>query len=199
MPAAALLVATKQLDDLYAMHTHLPERATVRGTVAALATAAALVAAAPAGAQQPTPVTVTFDAITTVRNWHGGQALGTFTMAGARGDAGSARVAYRTFGGHIQATATLIGANGIWTIGLRATIAQVLDDHQTAIGRWRACGGTGTYRRLVGHGDWTGIVDVVPTPTGDLPRALRGTYVGPVHRSSALGGASSFGTRDPHC
>jgi hypothetical protein len=181
------------------MHTHLPQRASVRGTVAALATAAALVAAAPAGAEPPTPVTVTFDAITTVRDWHGGQALGTFTMAGARGDAGSARVAYRIFGGHIQATATLIGANGIWTIGLRATVAQALDDQQTAIGRWRACGGTGTYRRLVGHGDWTGIVDVVPTPTGLLPRALRGTYFGPVHRGSVLGGGVSFGTRDPHC
>jgi hypothetical protein len=169
------------------------------GMIAALAMAAALLVAVPAGAEQSTSVAATFDAITTTRDWHGGQALGAFSMPAAPGDAGTVRVAYRMFGGHIQATATLIGANGIWTIALRATVTQVLDDRQIAVGRWRACGGTGAYRRLLGYGNWSGVVDVVPSPTGSVPRALHGTYFGRVPRSSTGERASSFARGGPQC
>src|SRR6266545_6401924 len=152
------------------MDAHLPRRPALRRTVATLATVTALTAAAPAGAGQPDSVTATFDAVTTTGDWHGGQALGTFTMTGTPGDAGTVRIAYRLVGRRLHATATLIGAKGILTISLRATMAPVLTDHQNAVGSWRSCGGTGPYRRLVGHGDWTAVVDVLAAPAGSLPR-----------------------------
>jgi hypothetical protein len=130
------------------MDTHLPRRPALRRTVATLATVTALIAAAPADAEQSDSVTANFDALTTTGDWHSGQALGTFSMTGALGDAGTVRIAYRLFGRHIHATATLIGAKGILTIDLRAAMALVLNDHQSAVGRWRTCGGTGPYRRL---------------------------------------------------
>jgi hypothetical protein len=168
------------------MDSHPPRRASLRRVVAALATVTALIAAAPAGADQPDSVTANFDAVTTVSDWHGGQALGTFAMTGPLGDAGTVRVTYRLMGRHIQATATLIGAHGILTIGLRATITEIVDGHQSAAGHWQTCGGTGPYRRLTGDGDWSAVFDVLAAPTGALPQALHGTYSGRIHRGSAL-------------
>jgi hypothetical protein len=181
------------------MDTHLPRRPALRRTVITLATVTALFAAAPAGAEQSGSVTANFDALTTTSDWHGGQALGTFTMTGTLGDAGTVRIAYRLVGQHIRATATLIGANGILTIGLRATMAPALDDHQSALGRWRTCGGTGPYRHLAGDGDWTAVVDVLRVPAGRLPQALHGAYFGRIYRSSARGRAGSFSSRDARC
>ena len=181
------------------MDIHLPRPAALRGTVATLATVIAVIAAAPAGAEQSDSVTTTFDAVTTTGDWHSGQALGTFTMTGAVGDAGTVRIAYRLFGRRIHAMATLIGAKGILTVGLRATIAEVANDHQSAVGRWRTCGGTGPYRRLVGDGDWTSVVDVLAAPAGSLPRALHGEYLGRVYRSSALRRAGFVSQRDARC
>jgi Transaldolase/Fructose-6-phosphate aldolase len=40
-----------------------------------------------------TRVVVSFDAVTITGDWHGGQALGTFTMGGTLGDAGTVRIA----------------------------------------------------------------------------------------------------------
>jgi hypothetical protein len=181
------------------MDTYLPRCPALRRTVATLATATALFAAAPAGAEQSGSLTANFDALTTTRDWHGGQALGTFTMTGTLGDAGTVRIAYQLFGQHIRATATLIGANGVLTIGLRATMAPVLDDHQSAVGRWQICGGTGPYRRLAGHGGWTAVVDVLTVPAGRVPRALHGAYFGRIYRTSAPGRANSFSSRDARC
>lgn len=181
------------------MDTHLARRPALRRTVTTLATVTALLAAAPAGAEQSDSVTANFDALTTTSDRHSGQALGTFTMTGTPGDAGTVRIAYRLFGQHIRATATLIGANGILTIGLRATMAPVLDDHQSAVGRWRTCGGTGPYQHLAGHGDWTAVIDVRTVPAGRLPQALHGAYFGRIHRSSARGPAGSFSSRDARC
>jgi hypothetical protein len=181
------------------MESHPPRRATLRRTVATLATVTALIAAAPAGAEQPNSVTANFDAVTTTGDWHGGQALGTFAMTGPLGDAGTVRIAYRLMGRHIHATATLIGAHGILTIGLRATTTEVFDDHQSVAGHWRTCGGTGPYRRLAGDGDWSAVFDVLAAPAGGLPRALHGAYSGRFYRSSALRHAGFISSRDAHC
>ena len=168
------------------MDSHLPRRTALRRAVGMLAAVAALIAAAPAGAQQPDSMTVTFDAVTTTGDWQGGQALGTFAMTGPLGDAGTVRIAYRLAGRHIRATATLIGARGILTIGLRATVTEIFDDHRSAAGHWRTCGGTGPYRRLAGDGDWSAVFDVLAAQAGGLPHALHGAYLGRIHRSSAL-------------
>jgi hypothetical protein len=181
------------------MDAHLPRRPALRRTVAALATATALIAAAPAGAEQPDSVMLNFDAVTTTGDWHSGQALGTFTMAGTRGDTGTVRIAYRLLGRRIRATATLIGTKGILTIGVRASMAPVVDDHQSAVGHWRTCGGTGPYRRLVAYGDWTAVVDVLAAPTGSLPRALHGVYLGRSEPSSALSRGGSLSSREVGC
>src|SRR5919198_2300949 len=116
MLAGTPLVDRGRLAEPYAMDTHLPRRPALRRTVATLATVTALIAAAPADAEQSDSVTANFDALTTTGDWHSGQALGTFSMTGALGDAGTVRLAYRLFGRHIHATATLIGAKGILTI-----------------------------------------------------------------------------------
>jgi hypothetical protein len=199
MSAGTHLVAGGRLGEPFAMDTHLPRRPALRRTVAALATATALIAAAPAGAEQSDPVTLNFDAVTTTGDWHGGEALGTFTMAGTLGDAGTARIAYRLLGRRIRATATLIGAKGILTIGVRASMAPVVDDHQSAVGRWRTCGGTGPYRRLVAYGDWTAVLDVLAAPTGSLPQALHGVYLGRSEPSSARWRGRSFASRELRC
>jgi hypothetical protein len=120
-------------------------------------------------------------------------------MAGTLDDAGTVRIAYRLFGRRIRATATLIGAKGILTIGVRATMVPVVNDHQSAVGHWRACGGTGPYRRLVAYGDWTAVADVVAGPTGSLPRALHGVYLGRIDPSSALLRVGSFSSREARC
>jgi hypothetical protein len=109
------------------------------------------------------------------------------------------RIAYRRFGGRIHATATLIGAKGILTIGVRATMAPVINDHQSAVGHWGTCGGTGSYLRLVGYGDWTAVADVAAGPTGGVPRALHGVYSGRIDPSSALRRVGSFSSRDARC
>ena len=199
MSAARPLVGSGWFDEPCVMDAHLPRRATLRGAVAALATVIVLTAAGPAGAATSGSLTVTFDGVATTGDWHGGHALGTFAMTGMLGDAGTLRIAYRLSGRHIRATATLIGAQGILTIGLRATINQALNDHQGAVGRWRACGGTGPYRRLVGEGDWTAVVDVLATSMGDLPRALHGAYSGRVYRSSPFRRAGFISSRDAPC
>jgi hypothetical protein len=181
------------------MDTPLPRRRALKRPVATLAMVIAVIAAAPAGAEQSDSMAVGFDAVMTTGDWHGGQALGTFTLTGTLGDTGTVRIAYGLFGPRIHATATLIGAKGILTIGLRATTALVLNDHQSAVGRWRTCGGTGPYRRLVARGDWSAVVDVLATPAGSVPRALHGTYFGRIYRSPALRRAGSFRSRDAHC
>src|SRR5436190_9063701 len=199
MPAGALLFGSGRLDDPCAMHTLIRRRAALRGTVATLAMVTALIACASAGAEQSDLMTASFDAVTTAGDWRGGQALGTFNMTGTLGDAGTARIAYQVFGRHVRATATLIGAKGILTIGLRATVADVLDDHENAVGRWSTFGGTGPYRRLVGHGDWTAVVDVLAAPARNQPRALHGAYFGRIHRSSAVGRAALLPSSDVRC
>jgi hypothetical protein len=181
------------------MDSHLPRRAALRRTVAALATVTALIAAAPAGAEEPDSVTANFDAVTTMSDWQGGQALGTFAMSGPLGDSGTVRIAYRLMGRHIRATATLIGAHGILTIGLRATVTEIVDDRQSAAGHWRTCGGTGPYRRLSGDGDWSAVFDVLAAPADGLPRALHGAYSGRIYRSSALRRAGFISSRGAHC
>jgi hypothetical protein len=181
------------------MDTHLPRRPALGRTVATLATVTALIAAAPAGAEQSDSVTLGFDAVTIAGDWHGGQALGTFTMGGTLGDAGTVRIAYRLFGRRIRATATLIGAKGILTIGVHASMAPVVDDHQSAVGRWRTCGGTGSYRHLVAYGDWTAVLDVLAAPTGSLPQALHGVYLGRSEPSPARWRGGSFSSREVRC
>jgi hypothetical protein len=181
------------------MDTHLPHRPALVRAVATLATVTALIAAVPAGAEQSDSVTLGFHAVTTTGDWHDGQALGTFTMRGTLGDAGTVRIAYRLSGRRIRATATLIGAKGILTIGVRASVAPVVDDHQSAVGRWRTCGGTGPYRRLFADGDWTAVLDVLAAPTGSLPRALHGVYLGRIEPRSALWRGGSFSPREVPC
>jgi hypothetical protein len=199
MSAGTPLVGRGQLDEPYAMDTHLPRRPALRCTLATLATVTALIAAAPAGAEQSGVVTANFDAVTTTGDWHSGQALGTFTMAGTLGDAGTVRFAYRLFGRRIHATATLIGAKGILTIGVRASMAPVVNDHESAVGRWRTCGGTGPYQHLSAYGDWTAVADVLPGPTGSLPLALHGVYLGRIDPSPALRRAGSLSSRQARC
>jgi hypothetical protein len=178
---------------------HLRGDRVARRTVATVATVIALIAAASAGAEPPDSVTIGFDAVTTTVAWHGGQALGTFMMTGTLADAGTVRIAYRLFGRRINATATLIGAKAILTIALRATLAPTLDDRQSAVGRWRICGGTGPYRRLQGYGRWKGSVDGLAAPAAIAPRALHGVSIGRIYRGSARRRAGSFPRGDTHC
>jgi hypothetical protein len=75
-------------------------------------------------------------------------------MAGTLDDAGTVRIAYRLFGRRIRATATLIGAKGILTIGVRATMVPVVNDHQkrcwplASLWRDRPLSAPGRIRRL---------------------------------------------------
>jgi hypothetical protein len=170
-----------------------------RRAAATVAALIALIGAAPAGAEPPDSVTIGFDAVTTTVEWRGGQALGTFIMTGTLADAGTVRIAYRLFGRRLNATATLIGSKAILTIGLRATLAPTLDDRESAVGRWRICGGTGPYRRLGGHGSWAAVVDVLAAPAAIVPRALNGASIGRIYRGSALRRAGSFPFGDVHC
>ena len=180
------------------MATDVHRRGVLGRTLAAFTTVTILIAAGPAGAEQLGSVTANFDAVTTTGNAHAGQALGTFTMAGARNDDGTVRITYRVIGRHMRATATLIGTKGILTIGARATVAAVVDDHQRAIGRWDACGGTGPYQRLVAYGDWTAVTDVLAGPTGNLPGAVHGAYLGRIDPSSAARRVG-YSSHEAHC
>ena len=199
MSAATPLVASRWFDDSHVMDSHLRHGAALRRTIATVATVTALIAAAPAAAQQPDSMTANFDAVAITGDWHSGQALGTFAMTGPVGDAGTARIAYRRVGQHIYATATLIGAHGILTLGLRATMTETFDGRQSAAGHWSTCGGTGPYRRVAGAGDWSAAFDVLEAPTGSLPQALHGAYSGRIHRRSTLRRAGFISSRDAHC
>jgi hypothetical protein len=152
-----------------------------RTAVATVGAILILTVAAPAATASPS-VAISFDAITTTSSWQRGQGIGTFALTGTAADSGSARIAYRLLGQRMRATATLIGANGILTIGLRAVLTPPIDGRQAAAGRWRTCGGTGRYRRLIAEGSWNAVVDVVAGPGGLVPRALHGASYGSVRR-----------------
>lgn len=168
-----------------------------RCTAATLA-ATLLIGVAPASAKPPAPVMIAFDAISTTGDRHGGQSLGTFTMTGTTADAGTVRIAYHLREQRMRATATFSGARGILTIGLRAELAP-FDGHQTAAGRWRTCGGTGEYRRVVGQGTWSAVIDVLNTPTGVTPLALHGAYSGSTRRRPASQRRNAFWSQDSWC
>jgi hypothetical protein len=170
-----------------------------RHAVAPLGIVIVLVMAVPAAAEPSAPLTITFDATTTTIGWHSGQASGTFTAAGALTDAGTVRLSYRLSAGRVDATATLMGAKGILTIGQRGTLTAMLDARQSAAGVWRTCGGTGAYRRFGGHGSWEAVVDELASPAGTVPHNFHGSYVGLGHRRPARRPRSSFLTGDPWC
>lgn len=130
---------------------------------------------------------------------HGGQALGWFTITGATADAGTVRIAYHLYAQRLRATATFGGARGILTIGLRAELASPFDGHQAAAGRWRVCGGTGAYRRFVGRGSWSAVIDLLAAPTGVTPLALHGAYAGTAHERPAAQRRSAFWSQDSWC
>jgi hypothetical protein len=154
-----------------------------RAALSALGALLVLVAAAPTATATTTTTTITFDAVAATSDWHGGQALGTFTMTGPVADAGTVRIAYHAFDRRIRATSTLSGAAGILTVGLRGASAPSVDGRQAAVGVWRTCGGTGRYRRVVGRGSWQAVVDVLAA-RGSVPVALHGAYYGRVRRCS---------------
>jgi hypothetical protein len=170
-----------------------------RHAVAPLGMVIVLVVAVPAAAQPSAPLTIAFDATTTTIGWHSGQASGTFTAAGALTDAGTMRLSYRLSTGRVEATATLIGAKGILTIGQRATLTAMLDARQSAAGVWRTCGGAGAYRRFGGHGSWEAVVDEIASPAGIVPHNFHGSYSGLGHRRPARRPGSSFLTGDAWC
>ena len=120
----------------------------MRRTIGTLAIALTLIAAAPAAAGASGQLTIDFQATTTGGDQHASRTVGTFSMTGARPDAGTAITAYRVAGTRVDATATLIGAHGILTIAMRGTLGGIVDGQQRAGGRWAVCGGTGPYRRL---------------------------------------------------
>jgi hypothetical protein len=79
-------------------------------------------------------------------------------------------------------TATLIGARGIFTIGLRGTLG-IVDNRQGVAGAWSVCGGTGAYTRLRGRGHWNAVADLRAAPAGMMPPTAR-PLLGRTHRGS---------------
>jgi hypothetical protein len=126
--------------------------------VGILATALALAAAAPAAAGRPGVSTTALQAATASGNQYT-QTAGTFTVTGPWTDAGTLRMSYRFANARIDATATLIGARGIFTLSLRGVSGAI----------------------VVGH------------PT------VRGPFIGPLYRGSALGHAGSQPRRSARC
>jgi hypothetical protein len=163
-----------------------------RHAVVPLGMVIVLVLAVPAAAEPSVPLTITFDATTTTVGWHSGQASGTFTAAGALTDAGTVRLSYRLSAGRVDATATLMGAKGIVTIGQRATLTATADARQHAVGVWRTCGGAGAYRGFGGHGSWEAVIDELVSPAGIVPRNFHGSYVGLGRRRPARKPGISF-------
>jgi hypothetical protein len=106
-------------------------------------------------------------------------------MAGRSGDTGNVSMTYRVTPARVQAVATLIGARGVLTIGLRGTVWPVVDGRQRRGGRWRVCGGSGGYRRASGGGTWDAVADFGQAPPGMVPPAVHGVLSGWLARGSA--------------
>jgi hypothetical protein len=170
----------------------------MKRAVVMLAAVFALGAAAPVAAQSG-PVTIDFGVVTTNRDQRAARAAGTFTMTGRLADAGTIGIAFRFAGRRINSTATLIGTRGIFTIGLRGTLGGIVDTRQDIAGGWAVCGGTGDYRRLRGHGRWMGVADFGAAPADMMPPAVRGAFLGRMHRRSMRTGAGFSSGRDAHC
>jgi hypothetical protein len=167
--------------------------------VSILATALALAAATPAAGGQPGAATIAFQAATPSGNQYTPTTTGTFTVTGPLTDAGTLRMAYRIADAPIDATATLIGARGVFTLSLRGVSGAIVAGHQSRAGHWRVCGGTRAYSRLHGHGRWHADADFGAAPPGMLPPTVRGAFIGPVRRGSALGAAGSQARRYARC
>jgi hypothetical protein len=172
----------------------------MKRAVVMLAAVFALGAAAPpAAAARSGPVTIDFGVATTNRDQRAARAAGTFTMTGRLADAGTIGIAFRFAGRRINSTATLIGTRGIFTIGLRGTLGGIVDTRQDIAGGWAVCGGTGDYRRLRGRGRWMGVTDFGAAPADMMPPAVRGAFLGRMHRRSMRTGAGFSSGRDAHC
>ena len=131
------------------------------------------------------PATIVFDTATDRGDQYTRTTTGTFAMTGRFADAGILRMSYRFAGARIDATATLIGARGMFALSLRGASGATVAGVQSGAGRWRVCGGTGAYRRLHGHGRWQADTDFTAAPAGLLSPAIRGVFVGRLHRGSA--------------
>jgi hypothetical protein len=160
-----------------------------------LAMLLAFIAAAPASAGQAGPVTIAFDAASSTPNQAAGQMAGTFTMTGRFADTGTVTASYRFAGPNVGATATLMGARGIFTIALTGRVGRVVAGHQTAGGRWRLCGGSGAYRHAAGSGLWEHVADFGVAPRGMSPPAMRGAFYGRLARGSVPRPPGSLGVR----
>jgi hypothetical protein len=211
-PLAALLATLARLAVLIASacagHTLIRTHALRRGLTASpamtrvagtFATALALAAAAPAAAGQPGLATIAFQAATASGNQYTRTTAGTFTMTGPLADTGTLRTSYRFAGPRIDATTTLIGARGIFTLSLRGASGATVFGHQSGAGRWRVRGGAGAYSRLHGHGRWQADADFGTAPPGMLPPTIRGALIGRLYHSSALGHAGSRAQHYPRC
>lgn len=150
--------------------------------VGILATALALAAATPAAASRPGEAIIAFQAATASSNPYTRGTAGTFTVIGPWTDAGTLRMSYRSFDVRIDATATLIGARGVFTLSLRGMSGAIVAGHQSHAGHWRVCGGTGAYSRLHGHGRWQADADFGAAPPGMVPPTIRGAFIGRLYR-----------------
>jgi hypothetical protein len=156
----------------------------MKRAVPVLAMVLALTAMAPTAAGSSGQLTIDVQAAIASRDQERFRTAGTFTMSGLLADGGTAITAYRVAGTRVDATATLIGARGILTLGMRGALGGIVDDRQRAAGRWAVCGGTGPYRRLAGRGQWQSVADIGAAPAGMMPPTVRGAFLGRVSRSS---------------
>jgi hypothetical protein len=83
-------------------------------------------------------------------------------------------MSYRVADARIDATATLLGARGIFTLSLHGVSGAIVAGHESRTGHWRVCGGTNAYSRLRGEGRWQADADFGAAPPGMLPHPLGG-------------------------
>ena len=158
------------------------------------------IGACPAAASEPAgPVTIGFQASGTTVGERATVAAGPFSMTGAFSmtgsfaDAGTVRTTYRFAGRHVGATATAMGAHGVFTMSLRGIVGPIVDGRQSAAGRWRLCGGTGAYRHARGSGLWDAVVDLRTAPMGTTAPVMRGGFYGLLARGRTTRPPGSLG------
>jgi hypothetical protein len=105
-------------------------------------------------------------------------ASGTFVACCAVNDSGTATADVTSFvpkqngnEARFEATETLVGSQGTFTLALRGTTGPLTSPRHIARGRWSVTGGTGAYADLRGNGSFTAVTD---TATGALTAVNRG-------------------------
>jgi hypothetical protein len=120
-------------------------RATTRIAVAAVA----LLAAFPAAASAPQPVSVVMHGALTGPD----SVAGTFTISGAFDDSGTYVETFRFAGASIHGVKTLSGRNGTITLVAEAVVRwESATDATLFSGHWRFESGTGAYAAIQGGG-----------------------------------------------